>query len=167
MVKFTGARKQRSKSVKFGHDASEGKNIDRVVVAAAAEDVFRGTVPAGADVFGEGGRVSDFFDESKVADLDGGLVLHEYVLGLNVSMEEAMLVNVVKAQRNLSDNVSDLFVGKGVVVQFAHLHHSVEVHVQQFKDDHQHCVVEEHLAATDYVDVLQADHGFYFSVTHC
>ena len=41
-----------------------------------------------------------------------------------------MLVDVLQGVSYLRDDVSDLFVRKWVVIELAHLHHAVEVHVE-------------------------------------
>ena len=45
-------------------------------------------------------------------------------------MEEAMAVDVVQRSGYLLDNVPDLLMTERVVIQFSHLHHSVQVHVK-------------------------------------
>ena len=62
--------------------------------------------------------------------------------------------------------MSDLFVAEGVVVQFAHLHHPVQVHVEELEHHVKSVVMPDHLQARDYVLVLQPNHGFNFGVTH-
>ena len=45
LIHFGGTREKRFKSIELGHDASEGEDIDRIVVGAAAEDVLRRSIP--------------------------------------------------------------------------------------------------------------------------
>jgi len=65
------------------------------------------------------------------------------------------------------DNVANLLVRERVVIQFAHLHHTVEVHVEQL-EHHVECVLmSDYLLATDNIRVLEPNHGLYFGVAHC
>jgi len=105
--------------------------------------------------------------QAEISELDRCLVLYKHILRLNITMEESVLMDVVQRDGNLFYNVSYLFVREGIVVQFAHLHHAVQVHIEKLKDDHEHRIVEENLGAADNVDVLQADHCFDFCVAHC
>ena len=45
-------------------------------------------------------------------------------------MEEPMTMNVVKCCGYLLDYVSNLFMTERIIVQFAHLHHSIKVHIK-------------------------------------
>ena len=69
------------------------------------------------------------FNQAEIAKFNGSLFLNEHVLWFNVSMEEAMAVDVVKGRSDLVDYVPDLLMGERVVVELAHLHHLVQVHV--------------------------------------
>jgi len=71
----------------------------------------------------------NLFDQTEITQLDRCLILYQYILWLNVSMEKTVLMYVVQAERYLSDNVSNLFVRKRILIEFAHLHHSVQIHV--------------------------------------
>ena len=82
-------------------------------------------------------------------------------------MEEAMTVNVIERGSYLLYDVPDLFVWKWVIVEFAHLHHSVEVHVEEFEHHVESVLVANHLNASDYIWMLKANHGFDFGVSHC
>ena len=111
--------------------------------------------------------MSDFFDQSKITQLYRSLFLDEHILWFNVSMEEAMAVDVVEGWCDLLYDMPDLLVRKWVIVQFAHLHHSVEVHIEQFKHHVESVLVANHLNASDYIWMLKANHGFDFGVSHC
>ena len=146
--------KQRLESVQLGHDATESKNVDRIVVTPTSKYIFWRPVPARAHIFSEGSRVSDFLDKAKIAELNSRLILDEHVLRLHIPVEEAVLVDVVEGDGDLLDDVADLLVRKRVVVEFAHLHLTVKIHVEQLKDDHEHLLVQEHFATTDNIGVL-------------
>ena len=55
---------------------------------------------------------------------------------------------------------------KRVIVELAHLHHPVQVHVEELEHHVKSVVMPDHLQARDYVLVLQPNHGFNFGVTH-
>ena len=73
--------------------------------------------------------MSYFFYQTKISKLNGRLFPNENVFWFNISMEEAMWVNVFQWGSYLEDDVSYFFMRKGVIVKFAHLHHPVEIHV--------------------------------------
>lgn len=133
LVHFTGTRKKRTKRIELGHDAAKRKYVHRIVVTAGSKDVFGRSVPARTHVLSKGCGVPNLFDQAKVSQLDCGLVLHQNVLWFNVAMKKSMLVDVVQAQRNLSNDVSYFFMREGVVVEFSHLHHAVKIHVEQLE----------------------------------
>ena len=108
----------------------------------------------------------DLLDQPEVAELDRCLALDEHVLRFNVSMEEAVVVDVVESLRDLLDDVADLLVREGVVVELPHLHHAVEVHVEQLEDHVQRVVVPEHLDASYDICMLEPDHCLDLGVSH-
>lgn len=130
LVHLGRAWEERLKGVKFRHDAPKRKYVYRVVIAATTKDIFWGSVPARRHVLGEGRRVADLFNEAKITELHRGLFLDKDILRFNVSMEEAVTVDVVECRCDLIDDVPDLFMRERVIVKFSHLHHSVEVHVE-------------------------------------
>ena len=75
----------------------------------------------------------NFFHEPKISQLNRSLLLNEHVLRLNVSMEKAMIVDIIESAGYLVDNVTYLFVRERIIVQVAHLHHSVQVHIEQLE----------------------------------
>ena len=81
-------------------------------------------------------------------------------------MEESMTVDVVKSCGYLLDYVSDLLVTKRIVVQFAHLHHSIKVHIKKFKKHIEMILVAQNLDASYDIGMLEANHCLYFSVAH-
>ena len=48
-------------------------------------------------------------------------------------MEEPMTMDVVKCSGYLLDYVPNFFMTEGIIVQFAHLHHSIKVHIEKLK----------------------------------
>ena len=98
--------------------------------------------------------MSNFFYEAEIAQLNSSLFLDEHVLWLNVPMEEAVAVDVVEGGGDLHYNVPDLLVRKRIVVQLPHLHHSVQVHVEQLEDHVQSIFMADDLEAGDNIRVL-------------
>ena len=60
--------------------------------------------------------MSDFFDKSKITKFNSCLFLDEHIFRLDIPVEEAMSVDIVKRRSYLLDNVPDLLVAEGVVV---------------------------------------------------
>lgn len=81
-------------------------------------------------------------------------------------MEEAIGVDVVEGRRDLLDDVADLLVGEGIIVQLPHLHHAVQIHIQQLEHHIQCVVMPQHLCALDNVWMSKADHSFDLRISH-
>ena len=45
-------------------------------------------------------------------------------------MEEAMAMDIVEGRRDLLYDVPYLFVRKRVIIELAHLHHPVQIHIE-------------------------------------
>lgn len=82
-------------------------------------------------------------------------------------MEEPMTMDVVKCSGYLLDYVPNLFMTERIIVQFAHLHHSVKVHVKKFKKHVEMILMAQNLDASYDIGMLQANHCLHFSVAHC
>ena len=80
-------------------------------------------------------------------------------------MKEPMTVDVIERLGNLLYDVPALLVREWVVVQLAHLHHSIQVHIEQLKHHVKSVVVPDHLHASHDVCMLETDHRFDFGVT--
>ena len=81
-------------------------------------------------------------------------------------MEEAMAVNVVQGRRDLLYDVPDFFMGKWVIIELSHLHHPVQVHIEQLEHHVKSVFMANNLKAGDNIRVLEAYHSLYFSVSH-
>jgi hypothetical protein len=130
LIHFRRSREKRLEGVKLSHNAAEGKDVDRVIVGATTEDIFRRPVPPSGHVLRERRRVSNLLNQAEVAQLDERLLLYQNVFWFDISVEESVAMNVVERRGNLHGDVTDLFVRKRVVVELAHLHHAVKVHVE-------------------------------------
>lgn len=62
--------------------------------------------------------------------------------------------------------MSDLLVGEWIVIKFSHLHHPVQIHIKQFKNDVEEIFVTHHFRTRDNICVLKSDHGLNFSIAH-
>ena len=60
--------------------------------------------------------MTDLLDQAEIAKFNSRLLLDKHVLRFNVSMEETMAVDIVKRVRYLLDYMSDLFMGKRIIV---------------------------------------------------
>ena len=81
-------------------------------------------------------------------------------------MEEAVTMDIIQRGSYLLNNVPDLLVRKRIIVKLAHLHHAIQVHIQQLKDHIENVLMPDHLQASHYVSVLQANHGLDLCVSH-
>ena len=77
-----------------------------------------------------------------------------------------MAVNIVERRGNLIDDVSDLLMREGVIVQLAHLHHAVQIHIKKFKNHVQGVLMTNHFHTSYYIWMLQANHRFDLGVSH-
>jgi hypothetical protein len=78
-----------------------------------------------------------------------------------------MIMNIVKSNCDLLYNMPDLLVRKWIVIELAHLHHSVEIHIQQLEHHIQHVVKPQNFAARHDVLMFKTNHGFDLGVPHC
>ena len=62
-------------------------------------------------------------------------------------MEEAVAVDVVERRGDLVNDVPDLLVRERIIVQFAHLHHAVQIHVEQLEHHVERVFVTYHFKA--------------------
>ena len=108
----------------------------------------------------------NLFDQAEVPELNSCLFLDQDILWLDVSVEEAVAVDVVQSSGYLLDYVSDFLMTEWVVIEFAHLHHSVKVHVEQLEQHVQMVFVAQHLDASYDVGMLQADHCLDLCIAH-
>jgi len=60
--------------------------------------------------------MTDFFDKTKVAQLNGCLFLDQHIFWLHVSMEKTVPMNVVKGGSDLRYDVPNFLMGEGVIV---------------------------------------------------
>ena len=69
-------------------------------------------------------------------------------------MEEAVAVDIVQRGGYLHNNVPYLLVRKRIIVELAHLHHAVQVHIEQLKHHIERVLMPNYLQASHYVGVL-------------
>lgn len=95
LVHLTTPRKQWSKCIQFRHDAPQREYVHRIVITATAKDILGCAVPPRRHVLRERRRMTYFFDQTEITEFDSGLILNENIFRFNISMEEAVLVDVV------------------------------------------------------------------------
>ncbi len=69
-------------------------------------------------------------------------------------MEKAVAMDIVQGRGYLLNDVTNLLVAEGVIIEFSHLHHSVQVHVQQLEKHVKGVFVTDHFQAGDNILVL-------------
>ena len=75
LVEFVVSLKERLFSVKLGHDASKGKDVDWTVIAVTLEENLRGSVPASGHIVCIGRLGSNLSYQSKVCQFDLFLII--------------------------------------------------------------------------------------------
>ena len=81
-------------------------------------------------------------------------------------MEESMTMDIVKCCGYLLYYVPDLFMTERIIVEFSHLHHSVQVHVKEFEKHIEMILMTQNLNASYDIRMFKANHSFYFCVAH-
>ena len=93
MVLVRRAGEQRAAGVHFRHDAPGGPDVDAGVVGPAAQEDVRRAIPQGDDLVGEGvDGDAERAGETEIRQLQLAFVVDQQVLGLEVSMQDAVLV---------------------------------------------------------------------------
>lgn len=110
------AVKQRGQAVQLGHDATECEDVDRRVISGKPQQDFGSPVPPGADVRGEGRGLGSPLGKAEVGQLDGPALGDEDVFGFDVSVDEAVGVEVLESPGDLGDDGPDRALGKGYLL---------------------------------------------------
>ena len=63
-----------------------------------------------------GRTIFQFFRDTEVGDFDAALVVHQDVRTLDVTMDDASLVDIVQSLQNLANKVADKRLFEGTVV---------------------------------------------------
>jgi hypothetical protein len=63
--------------------------------------------------------------------------------------------------------MANFLMRKRIIVEFAHLHHPIEVHVKQLEKHVKTVFMSNDFPARHYIGMLQSYHGFDLGVTHC
>lgn len=93
LVFVGGAGEEGATGVHLGHDAAGGPDVDGGGVGAGAEEDVGGAVPQGDDFVGEGvDGDAEGAGETKVGKFEVAGGVDEEVLGLEVSVEDAVVV---------------------------------------------------------------------------
>ena len=116
LVHLRTSRKQWLECIQLCHNATKSKYVYRVVITSAAKYIFRGSVPSSWHILCKWSGISNFFNKSKVSNFNDWFALYKYVFWFDISVEEAVIVDVVKTCCNLLNNVSNLFMAERVVI---------------------------------------------------
>ena len=93
LVFVGGAGEEGATGVHFRHDATRGPDVDAGVVGARAEEDVRGAVPEGDDLVAEGvDGDTEGARKAKVGEFELALVVDEEVLGLEIAVQDAVVV---------------------------------------------------------------------------
>lgn len=108
MVDFVAALEEGLAGEEFPEDAADAPGVDRGGVAGRAEEELGRAVPEGDDELGEfGGRVADVAGHAEVGDLELAAVVEEEIGGLEVAVEDPVVVEVGDARGELEEEGFD------------------------------------------------------------
>ena len=162
LICLARAGKQRPEGEQLRHDAPAGEGVDGRVVVLAAEQNFGGAVPPRAHVVGIGRPGADLPSQTVIGNLHR-VPLGEHVLGLNVAVEEAVLVHEGKALEDLVHYIANLGLGE---VALSPLHDFVQIGLHELKHKEQLVVFSNHLLQLDYIRVVELLQRFHFAQLH-
>ena len=60
--------------------------------------------------------MSDFFYKTEVPYFNNRFTLNKDILRFNISMEKSMIMNIVKSYSNLLNDISNLIMGKRIII---------------------------------------------------
>ena len=108
LVDVVSAGEEGTGKIKLDNDTAQAEYIDSDSILFSAKKVFRGPVPPGSDVIGEAFVLLD--GESEIDDFDFGFIAVDHdVFGFDVSVDDALFVDVVQAQTTLKQDTLYLF----------------------------------------------------------
>lgn len=158
LVLVGGAGEQRAARVHLGHDAAGGPDVDAGVVGAAAEQDVRGAVPQGDDLVGEGvDGDAKGAGEAKVGELELAARVDEQVLGLEVAVQDAVVVAEGDAAHQLVHEGLDGGGVEGASIA-ARVHVALQVLVHELEDEHELVLGVNDVVQQDNVLVAQLLH---------
>ena len=129
LIEFVLAWKKRLFGYQFEENASEAPDIHFLIIVAIGHQALRRPIPSCGDVVSVGG--------GRVLALAGAKIcqfyyvsLDEYVLWLDIPVENALAVHVLDSFQGLEHENLDLLKGEGVFFIFEAL---VEIHLHELK----------------------------------
>ena len=158
LVLVGGAGEQGAAGVHLGHDAACAPDVDASVVGAGAKEDVGGAVPEGDDLVGEGvDGDAEGAGEAEVGEFELALGVDEEVLGLQVAVEDAVVVAEGDA---LEELMHEGFTGDEVQAAAiaAGIHVLLEVFVHVFEDEHEFVFGVDDVVERDNVFVLELFH---------
>lgn len=158
LVLIGGAREERTTGVHLCHDAAGRPDVDACVIGPASEkDIWR-TVPECDDLVREGvDRDAECTGETEVAKLQQTFTVDEQVLGLEVAVENTVLMAEVDSLEKLVHEALDCSGLEGTTFAISvHVPLKIAIHVLE----HQH----ELVLSVD--DVVEGDDVFVLELFH-
>lgn len=163
LVFVGGAREKGPAGVHFGHDAAGGPDVDAGVVGARTEQDIGSAIPEGDDFVGEGvDGDAKGSRKTEIGELELTFVVDEKILGLEVAMQDAVLVAKGDA---LEELVHEGFDGHVVELTAlaARVHELLEVFVHVFEDEHELVLGVNDVVEGDDVFMLELFHEGNFA----
>lgn len=133
LIDFAVSAEKRLLFSQFSEDASHSPDINSQAVLFLSQEDFRGTIPKGLDLMGEGlDGETEGACESEICDFEGAGLIDEKILGFKVSVDDATGVAVVDAVAELVEEQFDLILTHA---GFVFTQPFLEVVIDQFKDE--------------------------------
>lgn len=152
------AGEQRPAGVHLSHDAARRPNVDARIVGPAAEENVRRAIPQGDDLVGKGvDGDTKSAGQSEVAELELPFTVDQKVLGLEITVEDAVLVAEVDAPQQLVHEGLGLIGLQGAPVAVC-VHVLLKVAVEELEDEHELVLCVDHVVEGDDVFVLELFH---------
>mmetsp|Transcript_124915 Transcript_124915/g.303364 ORF Transcript_124915/g.303364 Transcript_124915/m.303364 type:complete len:290 (-) Transcript_124915:69-938(-) len=151
LVGLRRAREERPQREQLSHYATAGKGIDGRVVHSGAQQHLGCAVPARRHVVRVGRPRADLARKAEVSDL-ARVALAQHVLGLDITVEEPVLVHEGQALEDLEHDVADLRLRE---VLLACLHQLVQVLLHVLEHEEELVILTDHFLELDNVGVVE------------
>lgn len=158
LVLVCGAGEKRASRVHLGHDAACRPDVDACAIGPASQQDIGGTIPQGDNFVGEGvDRDTESTGETKISQLELTAVVDQKVLGLQITVKDAVVVAEGNTAKQLVHEGFDGGRVQGASIT-AGVHVSFEILVHELEDEHELVLGVDNIVEKDNVLVLQLLH---------
>ena len=158
MVFIRRSRKERAAAVHLRHDTAGRPDVDAGIVGSASQQDIGGSIPERDDFVGKGvDGDAKGSSQTKVRELELAFILDEKVLGLQISVQDAILVTESNALQELIHEGFDGRVVELAVVS-SRIHILLQVLVHILKHQHELVLRVDDIVERNNVLVLELFH---------